>query len=101
MVQPNSPKKTSGDSSLAWQIMHISFRLGYLQATANQILAAVTEQRTARTPRRSGRMRERFAKVTIHLRWRDLKELYARWRDGPWGLLGLGLWGLAKWLGVL
>ena len=89
--------------------MHISFKIGYLQRTCDLILAAVTATpvlATAPTPvRRSGRtstrIRDRLARIEINLGWGDIKRLYGLWRNGPWGLLGLGLWGLAKWLGVL
>lgn len=95
----------SGDSSLSWQIMHISYKIGYLQRTCDLILAAVQTARptapTMSTARRSGRMKDRFARVTIHLRLEDLRRLYRAWREGPWGLLGLALWGLAKFFGLL
>lgn len=105
MAADHPTKLPSGDSSLSWQIMHISYKIGYLQRTCDLILAAVTARPTAPpTPtatRRSGRMKDRLGKIVIHLHWQDIRRLYDRWRNGPWGLLGLALWGLAKWLGLL
>lgn len=42
MAADHSTKPPSGDSSLSWQIMHISYKIGYLQSTCDRILAAVT-----------------------------------------------------------
>ena len=70
-------KPPSGDSSLSWQIMHISYKIGYLQRTCDQILAAVTARPTEPEATQSG----------LAAWWRRAKDalsnillLYRAWR---------------------
>ena len=104
-----STNQPSGDSSLSWQLMYMSFRLGKLHKTVDivrsetaQILTILTAKPAAQMPmaRRFGRIRDRAGKIVIHLRLGDIKKLYEKYREGPWGLLGLALWALGKWLGL-
>jgi hypothetical protein len=105
MAKYTPPTKTS-DSSCNGSLMLVAFRLGYLQATCNQILAkvvAMQAQPTAPPPSDPetfwSRLKQRLDEFeTLQRAWRKSGEIY---RSGPWGLLGglgyiagrkLGLW---------
>jgi hypothetical protein len=98
MGEMKSSPKTS-DASCNSSLMLVAFRLGYLQATCNQILAKVAAMQPMSTePPRSGRM-----KLLSKLRaWASdfllLHKLFVAWRAVSIPAAG---YTAARWLGLL
>jgi hypothetical protein len=102
MAKYTPPTKTS-DSSCNGSLMVMAFRLGYLQATCNQILAKVVAMQAQPTapppppgPPSPWTTMKDYAKDFVLL-----TKLWAALRSGPWGILAWLGYGLLKWLGVL
>lgn len=104
MGEYTSKTKTS-DNSCSSSLMLVAFRLGFLQATCNQILAKVGAMQTPAAPPSGpetswlSRMKDHLDRFeTLQRVWRKGRELY---KSGPWTFLGwcgymlgrkLGLW---------
>lgn len=98
MAEHTHQTKTS-DASCSSSLMLVAFRLGYLQATCNQILARVSAMSAPTAPPPSGPSLWTTAKeyltgfVLLHKAW-------SAWRAISWPV-SLGVWAsaVAKFLG--
>lgn len=84
--------------------MLIAFRLGYIQATCNRILAKVDAAMQANStapPTPSGPMKSRWTKTKERLsEFVLLSKVLHALRNVPWGLLTALGYGALKWLGL-
>lgn len=101
MADPDRTTPTSDSSWIAWQLMHLSFQLGFIKATANRTLAICEQMLMILTARpepplsgpttwreTAGQIRGWIeGAVLLHKLWQTFKKV-------PWWLLFV----LAKWL---
>ncbi len=101
MAKYTPPTKTS-DTSCNGSLMLVAFRLGYLQATCNQILTRVAAMQSQQTAPPSGpksligSLRAWAADFLL------LHKVWSAWRAIRWPA-SIGMWAAAgaKWLGWL
>jgi hypothetical protein len=101
MAEPDRTTPTSDSSFVAWQLMHLSFQIGFIKAMLSRCEQMLTILTVAKPPPSSGRMTWREA-LQRAKNWGEGLELVGRvWRLAPWGTLGWSAYQGLRWLGLL
>ena len=107
MGEHQQPTQTSAESWTAWQLMHLSFEIGFIKAVANRTLAICEDTRsrlmameTQPTGQANWLMSLRQSAKEWFEHYELLQKIWRLYRALPWGWLATGLYALARWLHV-